>query len=150
MSKEPSTFWAEPLRLKRLTEYREMGLSAGQIASAIGQGCTRNMVIGKLRRLNLSLLRLTVRGRGWQPDTPRKARTMKEPTDPIEAISEPVSLRIPFAQAKSRECRWISSDPIIDSSICGHDTLPNKSLCAYHAGRAFQPATHIRRETDAQ
>lgn len=45
-------FWTEP-RVERLKALFADGLSAGAIAAEIGDGCTRNAVIGKVGRLNL-------------------------------------------------------------------------------------------------
>jgi GcrA cell cycle regulator len=67
--------------LKRLwTE----GLSASQIAARLGQGITRNAVIGKVHRLNLS-------GRAPQPRSvaPRAPRKPREPSHPGRSTALP-------------------------------------------------------------
>jgi GcrA cell cycle regulator len=60
------------------------GLSASQIAARLGSGVTRNAVIGKVHRLNLS-------GRVTQPRTsqPRAPRKTREPSHPGRPVSGP-------------------------------------------------------------
>ena len=85
-------FWTDA-RVALLKELRPLGLSAGQIAKEIGDGCSRCAVIGKLRRLDLPLMGKAVNGRGWQEHTPRRAR-MPKPEVVVEADVPPESLRI--------------------------------------------------------
>lgn len=46
-------FWKDPARVLILTTGWSENMRAALIAEAIGDGCTRNMVIGKARRLDL-------------------------------------------------------------------------------------------------
>lgn len=50
---EPSPFWTWP-RVDRLEALWKLGHSASKIARQIGDGCTRNQVIGKAHRLGLA------------------------------------------------------------------------------------------------
>jgi GcrA cell cycle regulator len=62
-------------RVELLKKLWTEGLSASQIAGRLGAGVTRNAVIGKVHRLNLS-------GRAQQPRTaqPRQQRKQREPS----------------------------------------------------------------------
>lgn len=62
-------------RVELLKKLWGEGLSASQIAGRLGMGVTRNAVIGKVHRLNLS-------GRAQQPRTaaPRAPRKQREPS----------------------------------------------------------------------
>ena len=68
--------WTEE-RVDLLKKLWQDGLSASQIAGRLGAGVTRNAVIGKVHRLNLS-------GRAQQPRaaTPRPPRKAREPSLP--------------------------------------------------------------------
>ena len=71
-------------RVELLRRLWTEGLSASQIAAKLAQGVTRNAVIGKVHRLNLS-------GRAPQPRsaTPRAPRKQREPSHPGRAIGMP-------------------------------------------------------------
>ncbi len=64
-------------RVELLKKLWSEGLSASQIAGRLGMGVTRNAVIGKVHRLNLS-------GRAQQPRStaPRAPRKQREPSLP--------------------------------------------------------------------
>jgi GcrA cell cycle regulator len=64
-------------RVELLKKLWTEGLSASQIAGRLGSGVTRNAVIGKVHRLNLS-------GRAQQPRSvqPRQPRKQREPSLP--------------------------------------------------------------------
>jgi len=71
-------------RVELLKKLWSEGLSASQIAARLSQGVTRNAVIGKVHRLNLS-------GRATQPRTtaPRAPRKPREPRHPGRSIGQP-------------------------------------------------------------
>ncbi|MBI2717282.1 MAG: GcrA cell cycle regulator [Rhizobiales bacterium] len=71
-------------RVELLKKLWSEGLSASQIAARLSQGVTRNAVIGKVHRLNLS-------GRVQQPRTvaPRAPRKAREPSHPGRATGLP-------------------------------------------------------------
>ena len=75
--------WTEE-RVDLLKKLWNDGLSASQIAARLGAGVTRNAVIGKVHRLNLS-------GRVTQPRTtaPRAPRKTREPSHPGRPASGP-------------------------------------------------------------
>ncbi len=71
-------------RVELLKKLWSEGLSASQIAARLSLGVTRNAVIGKVHRLNLS-------GRATQPraTTPRAPRKPREPSHPGRSIGQP-------------------------------------------------------------
>jgi GcrA cell cycle regulator len=71
-------------RVESLKKMWADGLSASQIAAKLGMGVTRNAVIGKVHRLNLS-------GRATQPRStaPRAPRKTREPSHPGRATGMP-------------------------------------------------------------
>jgi GcrA cell cycle regulator len=75
--------WTEE-RVDLLKKLWADGLSASQIAARLGNGVTRNAVIGKVHRLNLS-------GRATQPRsaTQRAPRKTREPSHPGRSTGMP-------------------------------------------------------------
>ena len=71
-------------RVELLKKLWSEGLSASQIAARLAQGVTRNAVIGKVHRLNLS-------GRAQQPRNaaPRAPRKQREPSHPGRGTGTP-------------------------------------------------------------
>jgi GcrA cell cycle regulator len=71
-------------RVELLKKLWGEGLSASQIAARLGQGITRNAVIGKVHRLNLS-------GRAQPPRStvPRAPRKPREPSHPGRTTGMP-------------------------------------------------------------
>lgn len=120
------------------------GHSYTEIAKAIGNGCTRGAISGKIDRLGIGF-RVP---RGLRVTRPRIPKPVVVPVA-VEPQGEPLSLRIPYAEAKAKQCKWISADPQVDSSICGYETKPLSPYCEFHHARSRQPAHTVRRETDA-
>jgi len=145
------------------------GLSASQIAAKLGDGITRNAVIGKVHRLGLS-------GRGSpnrvprprtrrprQPSVPRrmsssgnaalKTRTSVAPArqrepepEPIRLVDLPEGGRIGILSLTEKTCRWPIGDPGADDfCFCGHIPQDGTPYCSYHASVAYQPAHERRR-----
>lgn len=119
------------------------------IAEQIGHGCTRSAVSGKVDRLGLGA-RIPRKDRVVKPRIPKQVTEDVVAKEVSHAPEEPQSFRISMMHIRDGECKWIGDDPQIDSSMCGHPTIPNKSYCSWHYGRSFQPAQKILRETDAQ
>ena len=163
--------WTEE-RVERLSRLWLEGRSASQIAAELGEGVTRNAVIGKVHRLGLS-------GRDPAPvEAPQlraKAPAAAEPIalPPIleDVVSEievppapqpiaidlqvlrtasdvviPLSDRVTILELGATMCRWPLGDPTsAEFRFCGcrsHSSLP---YCAEHARVAFQPVADRRR-----
>jgi len=158
--------WTED-RVGTLKELWADGLSASQIAARLGMGVTRNAVIGKVHRLNLS-------GRATQPrnTAPRAPRKTREPSIPGRSPSmptagatalkaythsaprpmplpEPKPLRlvdnakdgrITILHLSDKTCKWPIGDPTHeDFCFCGHGPRDGSPYCEYHARIAYQP-----------
>ena len=152
------------------------GHSASQISAELGQGVTRNAVIGKVHRLGLS-------GRAKAPgaqaaasmrerQTPRRqpGRSMApmvrgnvalamqprhfiEPAPkPVEQVVVPISERVTLMELKEAMCRWPLGDPATaEFRFCGIKSSGKPGpYCAYHARIAYQPAQDRRRERDRE
>lgn len=166
--------WTEE-RVELLKKYWAEGLSASQIANALG-GVTRNAVIGKVHRLGLA-----ARAKSTRTNTtprPRKPRSSNRETVArprfsgnaalkTEAVAdadtapEPVPLRVvheelyipPEERATiltltETRCRWPIGDPTHDDFyFCGRSCDASESYCKHHAAVAFQPNSDRRRRS---
>lgn len=154
-------------RVELLKKLWAEGLSASQIAAQLG-GVTRNAVIGKVHRLNLS-------GRAKQASStprPRKARSAsphrpsrsyvsgntalkvhaqpqprRQTTVPIEDLVVPISLKVSLLALNDQMCKWPIGDPgAEDFHFCGHRNFNAMPYCEYHSRLAYQPASDRRRD----
>jgi GcrA cell cycle regulator len=150
-------------RVELLKRLWAEGLSASQIAAELG-GVTRNAVIGKVHRLQLSGRAKS--GGGPRPRRPRAQRAPRAPRTvtigntalklerapaprriPIEDIVVPIPLRKSILALSEKTCRWPIGDPADeDFSFCGHNPRDSSPYCEYHARVAYQPPMERRRE----
>jgi GcrA cell cycle regulator len=147
-------------RVEQLKKLWQEGLSASQIAKALG-GVTRNAVIGKVHRLGLS-------GRA-APSQPARATfkpAVKAPRPapapapvaarPALAVAPPPPAPVvapeppePFVELTgtatvltlgAHMCKWPIGDPSRDDfSFCGRRSADEGPYCAEHARVAYQP-----------
>ncbi|MCB1502913.1 MAG: GcrA family cell cycle regulator [Bauldia sp.] len=161
-------------RVELLKKLWADGLSASQIASQLG-GVTRNAVIGKVHRLNLS-------GRAKpasSPSRPRKTRTTSAPHRPttravvsgntalkihahpaprrapaqvpFEDLVVPISLNVSLLALNDQMCKWPIGDPGTEGfHFCGHRNFNSLPYCEYHSRLAYQPVNDRRRERDRE
>ena len=161
-------------RVELLKKLWADGLSASQIASQLG-GVTRNAVIGKVHRLNLS-------GRAKPASTaarPRKTRPTQPPRPtsprpmvagntalkiqhqpaprrvavqvPIEDLVVPISLNVSLLALNDQMCKWPLGDPGTEGfHFCGHRNFNGLPYCEYHSRLAYQPVNDRRRERDRE
>jgi GcrA cell cycle regulator len=164
-------------RVELLKKLWADGLSASQIALQLG-GVTRNAVIGKVHRLNLS-------GRAKPASTqarPRKTRQSNaapsahrsvaprplmvqgntalkmQPNPaprrvpvqvPIEDLVVPISLKVSLLALNDQMCKWPVGDPGTEGfHFCGHRSFNALPYCEYHSRLAYQPANDRRRDRD--
>jgi GcrA cell cycle regulator len=110
---EPAGAWTEDLVL-RLRELWSQGLTASQIAAAL-PGFSRNAILGKVHRLNLSS-----RPSPIQRDLPPKPTLMT---------------------LREHMCKWPIGEPgTPDFHFCGDETVANSPYCAEHHSRAYVPS----------
>jgi GcrA cell cycle regulator len=149
------------------------GKSASQIAGELGDGVTRNAVIGKVHRLGLSgrvktsapaAPRVRQRPAGPRP-APRSGGAFRGNTalalardTQIEAEPEfredvviPMSLRVTIVELREAMCRWPLGDPTSSEfRYCGIQTQGDGPYCVHHGRMAYQPAQDRRRERERE
>lgn len=119
------------------------GKTAAEIAKVLGDGITRNAVIGKAHRLKLSSRLSPI-----QQNTSKKVKT--EPAAP--RLVKP-AVRLPEFRGKgvkmvdldARSCRWPNGDPQEENfNFCGCEAIPGLPYCAEHSRVAYQIPTRTR------
>ncbi len=120
------------------------GKTAAEIAKVLGDGITRNAVIGKAHRLKLSS-RLS----------PIQQNTSKKPKSEIQVprivrpavkLPEFKGLGLPLVDLKERMCRWPNGDPQDKETFnfCGCETVAGLPYCEAHCRAAYQVPTRTR------
>jgi GcrA cell cycle regulator len=168
--------WTDEI-VEQLKQHWTDGKSASQIAGLLGNGVTRNAVIGKVHRLGLAGRAKTPSSAASRPRrhapplthraagprlssaAPRMVRgatalavapeALSEVIEPeFESVVVPMSLRVTIVELKESMCRWPLGDPAnAEFRYCGSPTA-TKPYCAYHASLAYQPAQERRRDRD--
>jgi GcrA cell cycle regulator len=151
--------WTEE-RLERLKSCFEAGWTCRQIADEIG--VSRNSVIGKLNRLNLSRERSgEVRdptekdaAKGRRPKTvPRGPRLQYQMLKALYGEPRPATDDQPIPnghccsllELSEKRCRWpISSPGLADFCFCGNTPLDGLPYCAGHTRLAYRPGSRQR------
>ena len=143
--------------IKVLTELWQKGLSASQIAAQMGDGVTRNAVIGKIHRLGLNARRIA------EP----KIVPLQVHKDTSDALAEDGKALLmeqlddsPLAEDADKtpggcasivalshhSCRWPIGEPQSPSfRFCGARKVNGHSYCAVHLQRAYQPVRRKRK-----
>ncbi len=108
------------------------GKTAAEIAKALGEGVTRNAVIGKAHRLKLSNRVSPIQ----QNDNVKPAEPEKKAKPVVPKVVEG---GVKLADLKERMCRWPTGDPKdADFHFCGCPSVPGIPYCAEHAKAAYQ------------
>ncbi len=116
-------------RIEKLEKLWAKGLSASQIASQIGDGVTRNAVIGKAHRLGLKSRPSPVKS---DPKKPKKPA----PKPIAAAVSED---RVSLLQLNERICKWPIGHPGDDDfHFCGRPSEAGHPYCGAHCEMAYQ------------
>lgn len=122
-------------RIAMITRLRAEGLTASQIAEALGEGVSRDAVIGKLWRLGIPApsAQVVARSRALascQPKPAKAAAAARKPAEaamsvstPPKATPEPPAPQAPaplgagpaHAALQPRECRWPIGDPAAET-----------------------------------
>ena len=144
-------------RLREL--WPDPDMSCAKIAAELGNGITRNAVIGKGVRIQLgpkpSNAPQTTKNRGSRlkhlPPKPRRQKPPRnfggvwgtypdkvEPFDPRTA--DVVSLELTILEIHDTECKWPAGDPQegIPFTFCGHTATPGRPYCPSHCVIAYQ------------
>lgn len=123
------TTWSDE-RVEQLKELWGAGKTAAQIAQELGDGLTRNAVIGKAHRLGLSGRVAPVQKKIDKPLPPE--------VNDIPAKNGGISL----LELTEKTCRYPYGDPQKPGfHFCGGCSLPGLPYCAEHAAIAYQTNT---------
>jgi GcrA cell cycle regulator len=147
--------WTEE-RVAQLRQLWGSGKSASEIAEILG-GVSRNAVIGKAHRLELSGRPSPIKRKEGEEDEEEAAVTVAAEAPPAtveKAPAKPVPERrsggATILNLTERMCKWPIGDPCDkDFHFCGKASHGNLPYCAEHAQIAYQPPGKRRDEDRA-
>ncbi|WP_374765167.1 GcrA family cell cycle regulator [Yunchengibacter salinarum] len=115
-------------RIETLRTLWDQGLSASQIAKELGEGVTRNAVIGKAHRLGLKSRPSPVKNdKAKARGTSRKTARKQEKT------------LVSLLDLTDRMCKWPIGHPgEPDFHFCGKPSESGMPYCASHCAEAYQ------------
>jgi len=116
--------------IERLKTLWAQGHSASRIADELGEGITRNAVIGKAHRLGLKARPSPVRVDGAKTKSgsakAKRKKAAKKKTIGLLDLTE-------------RMCKWPIGHPgESDFHFCGAESVPGTPYCQAHCGEAYQ------------
>ena len=139
--------WTEE-REQRLRKLWEKGYTASQIAEMLGEGTTRNAVIGKAHRLKLAARAASKQSKSLKKQDAasglnkregyisRKSRFKSLLLDKNFEVENPKKLE----ELSDKNCRWPIGHPDEENFyFCGRSSVENFSYCKLHVLYAFQP-----------
>ena len=132
-------------KVNKLKELWGKGNTASQIAEILG-GVSRNAVIGKAHRLNLSakIIKRSVTSsvnslKFKQKNINKKSRKFKFTSLLLDKNFEPAK-NLSLEELNENTCKYMEGHPDEnDSSFCGRKTIEKFSYCALHLMIVFQP-----------
>lgn len=152
--------WTEE-RVELLKKLWMGGFSARQVAGELGDGVTRNAVIGKVHRLKISRRAKPANTAPRVRTAPRRARRskygrhaqaafdgamlkMEEDVAPeVQELFIPLEERIGLLELSETTCKWPIGDPLnTDFYFCGQHSEDGKPYCEFHSRRAYLHPDH--------
>ena len=147
--------WTEE-KVEKLKELWGKGNTASQIAEIIG-GISRNAVIGKAHRLNLSA-KIKKRGMSLGQNIPRnndknvqvRGRKRKFHSLLLDKNFEPAK-NLSLEDLTDQTCKYMEGHPNEkNSSFCGRKTVEKFSYCPLHLMIIFQPRGKKEESSDKE
>lgn len=130
-------------RVSLLKQLWGEGKTAAEIAKVLGDGITRNAVIGKAHRLKLSSRLSPI-----QQNAVKKPKTESAPPrafKPAIKMPEYKGREVKMVDLDARACRWPNGDPQEENfSFCGCEAVAGLPYCDTHCRAAYQVATRSR------
>jgi len=129
--------WSDD-RVEVLKKLWGEGKTAAEIAKQLGEGVTRNAVIGKAHRLKLSSRVSPIQQNTKKKKIEKAPRVVKRaPTQP--KMPEFKGNEVQLSELTDKMCRWPPGDPQGDDfSFCGCAVEEGLPYCATHAAAAYQ------------
>ncbi len=119
------------------------GKTAAEIAKVLGDGITRNAVIGKAHRLKLSSRLSPI-----QQNTVKKPKSEAQPPrlfKPQVRLPEFKGNQVKMVDLGANSCRWPNGDPQEENfSFCGCSAVAGLPYCEEHCRAAYQVSTRAR------
>jgi GcrA cell cycle regulator len=148
MAANEPTWTAERVELLKI--HFAAGLSCREIADDIG--VSRNAVIGKLSRLNLTREKAGDARRPARTDAANRPRPRSVPRLQYRLLQaaandEPIhnAHRCSLLDLSEERCRWpISTPGAADFSFCGNPPIKGLPYCAGHTRLAYRPGLRQR------
>lgn len=130
-------------RVSLLKQLWGEGKTAAEIAKVLGDGITRNAVIGKAHRLKLSSRLSPI-----QQNAPKKTKSENiapRLVKPQVKLPEFKGKGIKLIDLDARMCRWPVGDPKEENfNFCGCDAIAGLPYCDEHCRVAYQVPTRTR------
>lgn len=130
-------------RVSLLKQLWGEGKTAAEIAKVLGDGITRNAVIGKAHRLKLSSRLSPI-----QQNAPKKQKPeniLPRIVKPMVKAPEFKGKGVKLIELDARACRWPVGDPKEENfSFCGCDAIAGLPYCDEHCRVAYQVPTRTR------
>ena len=141
--------WTEE-KTEELKKLWAEGHTASQISKMLGEGISRNAVIGKSHRLGLQgraqsrmISAPKINNRSFNENAPSSERRQRRPRGlkaiVIEKDFEPEN-PIPLEKLTDKTCRWPIGHPDEkDFYFCGRNPMESRVYCKLHVLHAYQP-----------
>jgi GcrA cell cycle regulator len=135
--------WTEE-RVDLLKQLWGEGKTAAEIAKALGEGVTRNAVIGKAHRLKLSSRVSPIQQAAKKPVKSEAPKVKK--MQPVIKRSVFKGKGVSMAELGNGMCRWPNGDPRdAEFNFCGCQAVPGLPYCEEHAQLAYQVSSRSRK-----